>query len=70
MIILRNIDPLYRVNKGRTFLEVQRFGIKQSQFIGKRQLSSDEIPMPGKCLKLNSSVIPIFLSRFQCDHFN
>jgi len=49
MNILRNIDPLYRVNKGRTFLEVQRFGIKQSQFIGKRQLSSDEIPMPGKC---------------------
>ena len=40
-------NPSYRVNKGITFREDQRFGMKQSQFVGKRQLSSDEIPIPG-----------------------
>ena len=42
---LRN--PLERNNGGISYLDLQRFAMKQSKFVGKRQLSSDEIAMPG-----------------------
>ena len=43
----KNIVIHERANGGKHYLEVQRFGMKQSKFVGKRQLSSDEIAMPG-----------------------